>query len=453
MSSALFPDLLVQKYGGSSVATPEKVAAVAERIAERRQEHQHIVVAVSAMGKTTDNLIAMAKEVAPSPSGREYDHLLACGEQIAVSMVALALQARGVPAVSLNAGQCGIHTDGSFNRARIRSVETRRLVAELQAGRVVIVAGFQGITADHDITTLGRGGGDITGAALAAALQAKVYENCTDVDGVFTADPRIVPGARQIPHLSYEECIELAASGAKVLHPRAVEICLQYNVPIHVRSTHGGGAGTWVREGAETMTMERPSVVGVTTDKKVAKVTLLDVIDQPGTAARVFRDLAQAEINVRLIIQAAPSHDRNRITFITETEALEPLAALIPGWKKEKLAGKVEIDADVAKIAIVGSRIASTPGLAARMFTALADSGINIDCISTSEMKVACIIAESSLDNAVKAVHAAFFDELAETNGVAAAAKPVAAKSAAAKAKPVKRTKATKASKAKAKRR
>jgi len=315
----------------------------------------------------------------------------------------------------------------------------------------VIVAGFQGITAEHDVTTLGRGGGDITGAALAAALQARVYENCTDVDGVYTADPRVVPGARQIPHLSYEECIELAASGAKVLHPRAVEICMQYNVPIHVRSTYGDGAGTWVREGAETMTMERPSVVGVTTDKKVAKVTLLDVRDQPGTAARVFRDLAEAEINVRLIIQAAPSHDRNRITFITETEALEPLATLIPSWKKEKIAGKVEIDADVAKIAIVGSRIASTPGLAARMFTALADEGINIDCISTSEMKVACIIEESSLDNAVRAVHAAFFDELAETNGSAPKAAPSAA--SAGKAKAVKRAKGTKAKAGKAKRR
>ena len=199
--------------------------------------------------------------------------------------------------------------------------------------------------------------------------------------------------------------------------------------------------------------MERPSVVGVTTDRKVAKVTLLDVKDQPGIAAHVFRDLADAEINVRLIIQAAPAHERNRITFIIESDDIEAVKTLIPGWKKSKTAGRVEIDTDVAKIAIVGSRIASTPGLAARMFTALADSGINIDCISTSEMKVACIIAESSLDNAVKAVHAAFFDELAETNGVAAAAKPVAAKSAAAKAKPVKRTKATKASKAKAKRR
>lgn len=417
----IFPTLVVQKYGGSSVATPEKVAAVAARIAERRKAQPHLVIAVSAMGKTTDQLIAMAKEISRNPRGREMDLLLACGEQIAVSMVGLALQERGVPAVSLTATQCGIRTDGSFNRARIRDVETRRLVAELEAGRVVIVCGFQGVTDDHDITTLGRGGGDITGAALAAALQASVYENCTDVDGVYTADPRVVTDARQIPELSYEECIELAASGAKVLHPRAAEICMQYKVPIHVRSTFGEGNGTWVREGA--VAMEDFSVVGVTTDKKVAKVTLLDVVDQPGTAARVFRDLAAAEINVRLIIQAAPSHDRNRITFILDVEYLEPLAALIPRWKKEKLAGKVDIDTDVAKIAIVGSRIASTPGLAARMFTALADQLINIDCISTSEMKVACIIAESSLDAAVQAVHAEFFSDLQRSNGAAKTAK------------------------------
>jgi aspartate kinase len=409
-AAPLFTDLLVQKYGGSSVATPEKVTAVAARIAECRTVSQHMVVAVSAMGKTTDQLIAMAREVSPSPRGREMDLLLASGEQIAVSMLGLALQARGVPAVSLTASQCGIHTDGSFNRARVRTVETERLVQELGAGRVVIVAGFQGVTENDDITTLGRGGGDITGAVLAAALQATVYENCTDVDGVYTADPRLVADARPIPRLSYEECIELAAAGAKVLHPRAAEICMQYSVPIHIRHSFSGKTGTWVGEGASNM-MERPSVVGVTTDRKIAKVTLLDVKDQPGIAAHVFQDLARAEVNVRLIIQAAPAHDKNRITFVVELEDLEALKALVPAWKKDKTAGRVEIDTDVAKIAIVGSRIASTPGLAARMFSALAEHAINIDCISTSEMKVSCIIAEKHLDAATLAVHAAFFSE------------------------------------------
>jgi aspartate kinase len=406
-AAPVFTDVLVQKYGGSSVATPERVRAVAGRIERARLRSEHVVVAVSAMGKTTDQLIAMAKEVSPAARGREMDLLLASGEQIAVSMVGLALQARGLPAVSLTANQCGIQTDGSFNKARVHSVETRRLVQELGAGRVVIVAGFQGVTINDDITTLGRGGGDITGAVLAAALQATAYENCTDVDGVYTADPRVVPTARRIPQLSYEECIELAASGAKVLHPRAAEICMQYRVPIHVRHSFTGKPGTWVREGAETM--ERPSVVGVTTDRKVVKVTLLDVKDQPGIAAQVFRDLAAAEINVRLIIQAAPSHDRNRITFIIDSEDLDALQRLVPAWKKAKTAGRVDVDSDVAKIAIVGSRIASTPGLAARMFSALADHAINIDCISTSEMKVSCIIAEQRLDEAARAVHEEFF--------------------------------------------
>jgi aspartate kinase len=309
--------------------------------------------------------------------------------------------------VSLTASQCGIHTDGSFNKARVRAVETRRLVQELNAGRVVIVAGFQGVTENDDITTLGRGGGDITGAVLAATLQAAVYENCTDVDGVYTADPRVVADATRIPELSYEECIELAASGAKVLHPRAAEICMQYKVPIHVRHSFTGNPGTWVREGASTM--ERPAVVGVTTDRKIAKVTLLDVRDQPGIAAHVFQDLARAEINVRLIIQAAPAHDRNRITFVIDVEDLDALKTLVPDWKKNKTAGRVEIDTDVAKIAIVGSRIASTPGLAANMFSALAAEQINIDCISTSEMKVSCLIAEKHLDAAARVVHATFF--------------------------------------------
>ncbi len=408
-TETLFDDVLVQKYGGSSVATPEKVVAVAGRVGDALKRSAHVVVAVSAMGKTTDQLIAMAREVSPSPRGREMDLLLASGEQIAVSMLGLALQARGIAAVSLTANQCGIHTDGSFNKARVRSVETARLVQELGAGRVVIVAGFQGVTVNDDITTLGRGGGDITGAVLAAALNASSYENCTDVDGVYTADPRVVAEARRIPHLSYEECIELAAAGAKVLHPRAAEICMQYKVPIHVRHSFSGKPGTWVREGA-TM-MERPSVVGVTTDRKVAKVTLLDVKDQPGIAAQVFRDLADAEINVRLIIQAAPSHERNRLTFIIESDDIDALKALVPGWKKAKTAGRVEIDTDVAKIAIVGSRIASTPGLAARMFTALADRDINIDCISTSEMKVSCIIGEKHLDDGARAIHAEFFGQ------------------------------------------
>ena len=397
--------LLVQKYGGSSVATPDHIRNVADRIIACREEAAHLVVAVSAMGKTTDQLIGMASQVSAHPSGREMDQLLACGETIAVSLLSLALQDRGVPAVSLTATQCGIRTDGSFNRARIANVETGRLVHELESGRIVIVAGFQGATTDHEITTLGRGGGDITGAALAAALQAPVCEICTDVDGVYTADPNLVESARLVPDMSYEEAIELAASGAKVLHPRAAEICMQYDVPIHVRSTFHRRPGTWIRGGA----MENAAVVGITSDKKIAKVTLIEVRDEPGLAAAIFRALAREDVNVRLIIQAAASHDRNRITFVTDNDQVDRIRELETTWKRRRIVGDVEIDLDVAKIAIVGSRIASTPGLAARMFTALAKVGVNIDCISTSEMKVSCVIGRAELDQAVRAVHAEFF--------------------------------------------
>ncbi len=403
--------LLVQKYGGSSVATPEHIRRVADRIVECRKTSAHVVVAVSAMGKTTDQLVALAHQVSAKPSGREMDQLLACGETMAVSLLGLALQDRDVPAVSLTAAQCGIRTDGSFNRARIADVETGRLIHELEAGRVVVVAGFQGVSPQHEVTTLGRGGGDITGAALAAALQAPVCEICTDVDGVYSADPNVVPDARLVPQMSYEEAIELAAAGAKVLHPRAAEICLQFDVPIHVRSSFHQQPGTWIRGGA--LSMEQAAVVGITSDRKIAKVTLLDVQDQPGLAAAVFRDLAREDVNVRLIIQAAASHDRNRITFITDADQVDQVRTLEAAWRKRATVGDVLVDTNVAKIAIVGSRIASTPGLAARMFSALARNGVNIDCISTSEMKVSCVISADDLDQAVRAVHAEFFGNAA----------------------------------------
>lgn len=407
--------LLVQKYGGSSVATPEHILKIADRIVECRKDHAHMVVAVSAMGKTTDQLISLSQQVSRRPVGREMDQLLACGETIAVSLLGLALQDRGVPAISLTAAQCGIRTDGSFNRARIADVETGRLIHELESGRVVIVAGFQGITAEHEITTLGRGGGDITGAALAAALQAPVCEICTDVDGVYSADPNLVPGARLVHEMSYEEAIELAASGAKVLHPRAAEICLQYDVPIHVRSSFHHRPGTWIRRGP--FTMEQAAVVGITSDKKIAKVTLLDVRDEPGLAAGIFRDLAREDVNVRLIIQAAATHDRNRITFITDADQVDLVKALETTWRRRGTVGEVLIDTKVAKIAIVGSRIASTPGLAARMFSALARNQVNIDCISTSEMKVSCVISAADLDQGVRSVHAEFFGNAAAARG------------------------------------
>jgi aspartate kinase len=405
--SAELGPIVVQKYGGSSVATPEKIRLIAERVKQRLGEHPRLVVAVSAMGKTTDQLVALARAVSRGPHGREMDLLLASGEQVAVSLLGLALQDLGVPAIALTGAQCEIRTDSVFNRARIQSIDTRRMLDELGAGKVVVVAGFQGVTEEDEVTTLGRGGGDITGAAVAAALNASVCEICTDVDGVLSADPNVVPGARLWPEITYEEAIEMASSGAKVLHPRAAEICMAYKIPIHVRSSFHSRPGTWIREGAESM--EQASVVGVTSDKKIAKVTLLNVPDKPGVAATIFQDVADKGVNIRLIIQSAAADARAGITFIVDDEFADAASELVEQWKGKGMATAGMVERGVAKIGIVGSRLSSTPGLAARMFAALARERINVDCISSSEMKVACVIAADHIDRAVRAVHDEFF--------------------------------------------
>ena len=402
------PAVVVQKYGGSSVATPERISAIAERIARSLKFQPRIVVVLSAMGTTTDELVSLAHSVAKNPSGREMDLLLATGEQVSVSVLGLALQDRGIAAISLTATQCGIRTDDAYNIARIESIDTKRIVDELDRGRVVIVTGFQGLTRDHEVTTLGRGGSDITGAALAAALGASSCDICTDVDGVLSADPNKVLNATQWSEISYEEAIEMASSGAKVLHPRAAEVCMAYDVPIHVRSSFHDLEGTWIR-GESDMVMEQAEVVGVSSEKKIAKVTLTDVPDRPGLAAQVFQELAEANICVRLIIQGASTEKVGRITFVVDDEYVSAVRSLLAHWKKDGLAREALIDTDVSKISIVGSRLASTPGLAGRMFAVLAREGINIDCISSSEMKIACVISEQSVDRAVQSVHDEFF--------------------------------------------
>ena len=404
--------LVGQKYGGTSISNPDKVIAVAERVKRRLATVKRLVVVVSAMGDSADELVALAQKVSRQPRGREMDLLLASGEQVAVSTLSLALQDRGVDAISLTAAQCGIRTDGVFNLARIRSIDTRRIVGELDAGRVVIITGFQGITESDEITTLGRGGSDVTGAAVAAALGASVCEICTDVAGVLSADPRLVVGARKWSEISYEEAIELASSGAKVLHPRAAEICMSYEIPIHVRSSFTDESGTWIRSGGSIM--EQAEVVGVTSDKEIAKITLLNVADRPGTAAQLFEELAEKQIGIRLIIQSASSESRARITFIVDEQFVDGAVEVVEKWKTSQLASDVLVERDVAKISIIGSRLASTPGLAARMFKVLAREGINIDCISSSEMKVACVIASRHLERAVKTVHNEFFHTQAQ---------------------------------------
>ena len=399
--------IVVQKYGGSSVATAEKILAIADRVKAYLETAPHLVVTVSAMGKTTDQLVALARQVSSNPHGRDYDLLLASGEQVAVATLALALQDKGVPAIALTGTQCNIRTDGSFNRARIQSIDTRRIEEELAKGKVVIVAGFQGVTEHDEVTTLGRGGGDITGAAVAAALSASVCEICTDVDGVLSADPNVVPDARFWPELSYEAAIEMASSGAKVLHPRAAEICMSYNIPIHIRSSFHLKEGTWIREGANSM--EEAEIVGVTSDKKIAKVTLLNVPDEPGIAAQIFKDVADQDINIRLIIQSAAADHRAGITFIIEDEFAPTARKLVDEWKLKGLAREGMVEKGVATIAIIGSRLAATPGLSGRMLAALAREGINIDCISSSEMTMSCVIALDQIDKGVKAVHDEFF--------------------------------------------
>ena len=402
--------LVVQKYGGTSVASPARILSIAERVVGFIPRTSGLVVVLSAMGSSTDDLVALAHQVSNRPTGREMDLLLATGEQVSVSLLGLALQDRGISVVSLTATQCGIRTDGVFNVARIQSINTERIRAELAAGRVVVVTGFQGVTESYEVTTLGRGGSDITAAAVAAAIGAEVCEICTDVDGVLSADPSVVPGAKRWSEITYEEVIEMASSGARVLHPRAAEVCMAYGVPIHVRSSFHLRPGTWIRKGGESM-MERAAVVGVSSDKKIAKVTLLDVPDRPGLAAQVFQELATEQISVRLIIQSASSEGRGRITFVLDEEYAEGIPALVERWKTAGLASDGIVDQNVAKISIVGSRLASTPGLAARMFSVLAGAGINIDCISSSEMKVACVISAEHVDQAVRAVHDEFFSE------------------------------------------
>ncbi len=403
--------IVVQKYGGTSVATAERISAIADRVSRCIEDEagSGLIVVLSAMGKSTDQLVALAHDVSRRPSGREMDLLLASGEQVSVSLLGLALQDRGIPAISLTAAQCGIRTDDAFNIARIQSIDTGRINAEIAAGRVVIITGFQGINSNHEITTLGRGGSDITAAAVAVATGAASCDICTDVDGVLSADPNVVPGAKLWPELSYEVAIEMASSGAKVLHPRAAEVCMAYDVPIHVRSSFHLREGTWIRGAASIM--ERAEVVAVTGDAKIAKFTLLDVPDEPGMAARVFQDLAAGGINVRLIIQSASSAHQGRITFILDKEFVAGAQELARSWEAGGVTSGCVVEDDVAKISIVGSRLAATPGLAARMFAVLARRGINIDCISSSEMKVACVISADRLDEATAAVHQEFFPQ------------------------------------------
>ncbi|WP_371617112.1 aspartate kinase [Streptomyces sp. NBC_00454] len=405
--------LVVQKYGGSSVADAEGIKRVAKRIVDAKKNGHQVVVVVSAMGDTTDELIDLAEQVSPMPAGREFDMLLTAGERISMALLAMAIKNLGHEAQSFTGSQAGVITDSVHNKARIIDVTPGRIRTALDEGNIAIVAGFQGVSADSkDITTLGRGGSDTTAVALAAALDAEVCEIYTDVDGVFTADPRVVKKAKKIDWIASEDMLELAASGSKVLLHRCVEYARRYNIPIHVRSSFSGLPGTWVSnenpQGAEQV--EHAIISGVAHDVSEAKITVVGVPDKPGEAAAIFRAIADAEINIDMIVQnvSAASTGLTDISFtLPKTEGHKAIDAL------EKAKGTIGFDSlryddQIGKISLVGAGMKTNPGVTASFFQALSDAGVNIELISTSEIRISVVTRQDDVNEAVRAVHTAF---------------------------------------------
>jgi aspartate kinase len=397
--------VVVQKFGGTSVATPDLIKHVAGRVAATRDAGRRVVVVVSAPGDTTDDLITMSRQITPQPADREMDMLLATGEQVSIALLAMALHARGCPAVSLTGGQALIRTEPVHLRARIQSIDRSRIERELDGGCVVIVAGFQGITGDGEITTLGRGGSDTTAVALASALGAGVCQIYTDVEGVFTADPRVVPEARKLSTISYDEMLEMASSGALVLQTRAAELAKQYRVPLEVRSTFVDRGGTVVTDQAIE---RRRLITAVTHDGNVAKIAATGLQDRPGIAHTLFRAVAARHINVNLIIQSVPQAQGADISF---TVARSDMAAAVEAARsvaREIGARDILSDDGVAMVSLVGAGMITNPGVAAKMFGALARAGINIELIATSEIKISCVVRAGDIEKAVRVLHGEF---------------------------------------------
>ncbi len=399
--------LVVQKYGGTSVGTTEKIKNVARRVARTKDAGNDVVVVISAMAGETDRLIGLAHELSELPDEREMDLLLSSGERASAALLAIALRELGYPARSFTGRQAGFITDGAHTKARIKKIEAKNVLDALKEGMIAVVAGFQGVDElSHDVTTLGRGGSDTTAVALAAGLNADVCEIYTDVTGVFTADPRIVPEARKLKVISFEEMLEMASAGAKVLQVRSVEIGMKYNIPIHVRSTFSEEEGTMVVPANKDM--EDVVVSGVTYDKNQAKITVVGVPDRPGIAKALFDPIAEANINVDMIIQNVSQDGLTDISFTVARTELPKAIKVIENVVKEIGAQKFITDDTIAKVSIVGVGMRSHPGVAATMFDALADEGINIIMISTSEIKVSCVIEDKYLELAVRALHKAF---------------------------------------------
>jgi aspartate kinase len=394
--------LLVQKYGGTSVGTPERIHHVAERIVRTRRAGTELIVVVSAMADTTDDLLELAGKVSSNSHPRELDMLLTSGERISMALVAMAVNDRGQEAVSFTGSQSGIVTDTSHTRAKILEVKADRIREELKRGRVVIVAGFQGVSRDREVTTLGRGGSDTTAVALAAALGAEACEIYTDVDGVYTADPRIVPNARKLAELSYDEMLELASLGAKVLHNRSVEIARRFQVPIHVRSSFNWNEGSRIRKGD---LMEEVVIRGIAYDADVAKIALLGVPDRPGVAAEIFREVGGHGVNVRMIVQASGSDSKNDVTFAVGSHDVRTVLPIVEEVRKRLGARAFVYDPDVAILSVVGEGLATSAGTAGEVFAALAEAKVNIEIISTSSITITCIVRKTDAERAVRSLH------------------------------------------------
>ncbi|HXY83999.1 MAG TPA: aspartate kinase [Gaiellaceae bacterium] len=402
--------VIVQKYGGTSLADPERIARVAQRVVATSAAGSEVCVVVSAMADTTDRLLELAAQISKSPHPREQDMLLSAGERISIALLSMAIIELGRDAISFTGSQAGILTDTSHGRARIVDIRLGRVREALDARKIAIVAGFQGVSTDSDVTTLGRGGSDTTAVALAAALEADVCEIYTDVDGVYTADPRIVPSARKLRALSYEAMLDLAACGARVLMLRSVEYARNHGVLIHVRSSFSEDEGTWIVK--EEDVLEQAIISGIAHDTSEAKVTILGVPDQPGVAARVFRPLADAGVNIDMIVQNVSAEGHTDISFTLPKDDLPHAEPILTALADEVDASGFTCDPDVAKISLVGAGMKSHPGVAAGMFESLAEAGINIEIISTSSIRISCVVRAEDVERAVQVVHERF--ELAD---------------------------------------
>ena len=397
--------LIVKKFGGSSVANKERIFRVAERCIEEYKKGNDVVVVLSAMGDTTDELLAKAADINPNAPKRELDMLLTTGEQVSVSLMAMAMHALGVPAVSLNAYQVMMHSTSRYGNARFKRIDSERIRHELDSRKIVIVTGFQGVNKYDDYTTLGRGGSDTTAVALAAALRADACEIYTDVDGVYTADPRVVKNARKLKEITYDEMLELATSGAKVLHNRSVEMAKKYGVQLVVRSSLNLEEGTTVKEVAK---MEKMLISGVAGDKNTARISVLGVSDQPGVAFKIFHTLAKNNINVDIILQSVGREGTKDISFTVSQEDLKPALAILEEYQEPMTIREIKWEDTVAKISIVGAGMMSNPGVAAKLFESLYNNGININMISTSEIRITVLIDEKEIDKPMQAVHDGF---------------------------------------------